>query len=186
MKPRKIARRITPEYLHNAALYYLQRYAASTGRVRRILTQKIERSCRDHPDQNLQLLLPLVDKEIETLTRVELLQDNRLANQLIEGYRARGLPGRRIEQKLNLKGFDPDLIKHLNAQHAGLSADETEQLAARRYLERRKLWPFLKDTPGDPGAMAKAKQKSWAALARQGYDPDIIREAMLPASAMPE
>lgn len=173
----KKARRITPDYLHNAALYYLERYAASTGRVRHILTEKIKRSCRDHPDQIINDLLPLVAKEIETLTRVNLLDDARLAGLLLEGYRGRGVSSRAIALKLQTKGFDRALIQQIMSDDDVASQTEQEQNAATRYLQRRKLWPYLKTPETDRAQLAKAKQKSWAALARQGYGPDIITHA---------
>jgi regulatory protein len=186
MKPRKIARRITPEYLHNAALFYLQRYAASSGRLRRVLTDKIKRSCRDHSDQDVAALLPLVEAEIEKLTRVELLADNRLLAQLIDGYRARGIATRIIAQKLQIKGFDRTIVTQALATSGGDDQRTVEFDAARRYLERRKLWPFER-APADtaPDKMT-AKKKAWAALARQGYDPELIAAVMqVPAQADP-
>lgn len=171
---RKIARRITANYLHNAALFYLQRYAASTGRLRQVLINKIRRSCRDHPDQEAALLLPLVETEIATLQRVELLADDRLAAQLLDGYRARGISSRLIAQKLSIKGFTPDLIKNLLGATHHDETTQTEIEAARRYLQRRRLWPYGKA----PSVGPKDKQKSYAALARQGYDPDVINTAM--------
>ncbi len=177
----KIARRITPEYLHNAALYYLERYAASAGRVRRVLTDKIRRSCRDHPDQDMPTLLALIDPEIERLQRVELIKDQMLAQQFVDGYRARGIPSRMIIQKLRLKNFDNDIIESIINEipdHHDDIAQNTEELAARRYVERRRLWPFLRDTPSDPKELARARRKSFAALTRLGYDSDIIQSVL--------
>lgn len=177
--PRKIARRITPDYLHNAALYYLERYAASAGRVRRVLQTKIQRSCRDHPDQDRGALLALIDPEIERLTRVELIKDDVLARQFADGYRRRGMPIRMIVQKLRLKNFDDDLIETVTTDLGGGAeldaADNIEEVAARRYLERRRLWPFLRVVPDEAKEVMKARQKSFAALTRLGYDNDVIR-----------
>lgn len=177
--PKKIARRITPEYLHNAALYYLQRYAAATGRLRDVLTRKVQRSCHDHPEQDLAALLPLVEAEIITLTRVELLNDLRLAGQLVDNWRARGMPARMIGIKLRQRGFDPQILNDLPADPGNEDgANGNELNAARRYLQRRRLGPFAEIAPDDRMAHAKNKQRAWAALARQGYDSDLIEQAM--------
>ncbi len=176
---RKRARKITADYLHNAALYYLERYAATSGRLHRVLSDKVRRSVRDHSEQDLGALLPLVDAEITRLKAVDLLQDDRLGALLVEGYRARGLSTRAIVQKLQLKEFSRDLIHQLTVDD--VSADitrENEVEAATRYLMRRKLWPYLREKTDDRVILAKAKQKSWAALARQGYDPDVIGTAL--------
>lgn len=176
--PRK-ARRISADYLHNAALYYLERYAASEGRMRQILEQKVHRACRDHPDHVLADLLPLVEKEIETLRRVSLIDDDRLIAQFIEGYTARGMPTRMIAQKLRTRGFTPAVITaYLSKIEDKEGAAEMEQAAAVSYLERRHLWPYTKTPIEDPALRAKARQKAWAALARRGHDPDLIIQAM--------
>ncbi len=41
-------RKATPKYLRNSALYYLGRYAASSGHLRRLLQVKVTRSARAH------------------------------------------------------------------------------------------------------------------------------------------
>lgn len=176
-RPKK-ARRITPDYLHNAALYYLERYAASSGRVRHVLTQKIHRSCRDHPDQDLTALLPLIDREIETLIRVQLLDDDRLAAMLVEGYRSRGLSARAIQIKMRTKGFTPLLINQFLTNGTDQDTQRaTETDAAVRYLKRRKLWPYHQQSLTDQTAIQKERRRAWAALARQGYSPEIISAA---------
>lgn len=179
--PRK-ARRITAEYLHNAALFYLQRYAASTGRLREVLTRKIHTSCRDHPDQIPGKLLPLIETEIENLLRLELLNDARYGEMLVSGWRARGLSARMISRKLDQRGLPKDLIPGLLKRPED-GTDETvkdrETLAALRLLQRRKLGPFLPDgTPMEPKEKQKLKARAWGALARQGYEGDLIERVM--------
>ena len=39
---------VTAQYLENAALYYLQRFASSSANLRRVLMGKVERSARAH------------------------------------------------------------------------------------------------------------------------------------------
>ena len=47
-KPSRGPRRITPSYLENAALFYLERYATSVAHFRRVLMNKVRRSARFH------------------------------------------------------------------------------------------------------------------------------------------
>ena len=184
--PRKIARRITAQYLHNAALFYLERYASSSGRLRQVLIRKVKRSCMDHPDQDESALLPLVDQEIEKLVRIEVLRDDLLLTQLVDGYRGRGMATRMIENKLKLKGFSPPQIASAMARSHSAETGDQECDAAIRYLQRRRLWPFARVMPPDSDRAARAKlhQKSWAALARQGYDPDVINRAFKSVQGM--
>jgi regulatory protein len=181
--PRKIARRFTADYVHNAALFYLQRYAASSGRVRSVLTRKLKRSCADHPDQDEGALAHLIDQEIEKLQRVELLKDDQLAGQLAEGWRGRGMAARMIAIKLQQRGFDKSVIQKTMMESATDTTTDTtsdqEEQAALRYLKRRKLGFFAAIAPQDRQAVLKLKQKSWASLARQGYDPDLIERVLM-------
>ena len=175
------ARRITADYLHHAALYYLERYAASEGRVRRVLTQKIKRSCKDHPDQVEGDLILLIDPEIDRLRTLSYLNDNQLAEQLIQGYSTRGMSRRMIALRLQQRGFAPETIHLFLDQLPPAVQQENEQDAARRYLQRRKLWPYhdpSKVDDKDPSARHKARARAFAALGRQGYSPDIITAAM--------
>ncbi len=178
---RRTARRITADYLHHAALYYLERYAASEGRVRRILTQKIKRSCKDHPDQVEADLIPLIDAEIDRLRTLSYINDDQLAEQLIQGYSTRGTSRRMIALRLQQRGFAPGTIQALLNQMPPDIQQENEQGAARRYLQRRKLWPYhdpSKVDDKDQAARHKARARAFAALGRQGYSPDIITAAM--------
>jgi regulatory protein len=174
----KKARRITPEYLHNAALYYLQRYAATSGRVRHVLTEKVKRSCRDHPDQVLADLLPLIEPEIEKLIRIELINDERLGQQLVESWRGRGVSARMIGIRLQKKGFDRTQITKLVAQDSSQDTQDQERDAALRYLKRRKLPPFIDLSALDRETALKLRSRAYAALARQGYDADLIAEVI--------
>lgn len=175
------SRRITADYLHHAALYYLERYAASEGRVRRVLTQKIKRSCKDHPDQVEEDLIPLIDPEIDRLRTLSYLNDNQLAEHIIQGYSTRGMSRRMIALRLQQRGFAPETIHKFLDQLPPAVQQENEQDAARRYLQRRKLWPYhdpSKVDDKDQAARHKARARAFAALGRQGYSPDIITAAM--------
>ena len=84
-----------------------------------------------------------------------------------------------ISIKLRQRGFDDSTVKSLLAD-TGDGADNTEQesVAALRYLKRRRLGPFAIIAPNDRQATLKNRQKSWASLARQGYDPDLIEQVL--------
>ena len=45
---RKPPRRVTAQYLENAALHYLQRFASSSASLRRVLMRKVDRSAQAH------------------------------------------------------------------------------------------------------------------------------------------
>jgi regulatory protein len=173
--PARRARRITPDYLHNAALFYLGRYAASRGRLGEVLRRKAARSLREHPDQDEAILEAMIVAELARLEAVALLDDRALAAQCLEGYQARGMPRQQIIQRLIRKGFDRALIAEICGME-NPAAGEQELAAATRYLLRRRLWPAPQGA--ERNQIMKHKKRAWAALARQGYEPETIQAAL--------
>jgi regulatory protein len=66
---RKKPKKITAQYLHNAGLYYLQRFAASRGQFRSVMLRKIRRSCMEHREQDYEACAALVEKIVEKFER---------------------------------------------------------------------------------------------------------------------
>ncbi|MGB1547388.1 MAG: RecX family transcriptional regulator, partial [Alphaproteobacteria bacterium] len=73
-KPSRGPRRITPSYLENAALFYLERYATSVAHFRRVLMNKVRRSARFH-GTDVEEGAKLVEDLIQRYRRSGLLDD---------------------------------------------------------------------------------------------------------------
>ena len=73
-KKKRTPRKITPRYLENAALYYLQRYASSAGNLRRVLTRKVDRSCQFH-GMPADEFYPVIDALVARYEKSGLLND---------------------------------------------------------------------------------------------------------------
>lgn len=163
-KPRKA----TPQYLERAALWYLERYAATTSSLRRVMERKVDRSAKVHgtdPNEGRQIIQDL----IERYQRVGLLDDQQFAESRARNLHARGVSVRMIRGKLFQKGLSGDLID------AALEKLEEEvgdpnATAAISYARRRRLGPYR-----DPARREDMREKDLAALARAGFSYDTAR-----------
>ncbi len=175
-RERKAPRKVTRAALMNAAVYYLQRFAASREGVRRVLTTKVRRSLAHHGG-DAEEAAAWVEEVLDTLQKQGFLDDAAFAEARARSLAARGTAGRAIRMKLAQKGVDRDIIDHALASLAeevgyrtGQGEDANPDLtAAVAYARRRRLGPYR----ADPDARAARREKDMAALARQGFSPDI-------------
>lgn len=159
---RRAPRPATPERLEKAALAYLQRYAASSESLRRVLQRRVLRSARLHgtdPEEGAAAIEAIVAR----LTRAGFLDDRAFARGLAESLQRRGLSQRAIEARLKAKGLDGSAREAALGQLAESRADP-ELEAAVAYARRRRLGPFA---PAD--RRSERRERDLAALARQGF-----------------
>ncbi len=163
---RKQPKKITATYLHNAGLYYLQRFAASTAQFQRVMQRKIDKSCRAHPEQNREECLQWLGDVIAVFQRSGLLNDDVYAAGAIRSLRLRGLSTRAIEAKMALKGVSADLVKKTLQDIDGLQEHDANLIAALKQARKKRIGPYL---PPDKDAQ-ELQDKHLAALARAGFD----------------
>lgn len=167
----------TPTSLRNAALFYLSRYAASSGTLRRVLQNRIRRAAlrnsafaADHAAQTA--LQAAIDTIIADLSKQNILQDETYASMKAASWRRSGLSQQRIKQKLHLQGITTaQAARALAAIDA--DADDADLLAARRLAKRKRLGPFR----ARPADLAQ-QRKDIAALARAGFSLTIARQVI--------
>jgi regulatory protein len=115
----------------------------------------------------------VVDQVIERLVELEYLDDEAFARAWIESRdRARPRGESALRRELALKGVPRetvDLVLDERKSDAG-SADID---AARRLLDRRRA---ALEREAEPG---RRRQKAYALLARNGFGPEVCREASL-------
>ncbi|AGH97732.1 regulatory protein RecX [Micavibrio aeruginosavorus] len=171
-------KKVTPEYLRNSGLYYLQRFASSTAHFRSVMVRKIDRSCRAHADLNRDECLQWLDSMIEDFIRQGLLNDHLYAEGAVNSLRRRGLSRRAIMNRLQVKGLDGETVNALLATHdaeqtGGVQDQDAGDLHAALKLARRKrIGPFA--TPGKD----VDRDKAIAAMGRAGFSYDIARRIM--------
>lgn len=172
--PRKVPKKITPTYLHNAGLYYLQRFAASTGQFQRVMQRKIDKSCMAHPDQNREDCKKWLADVIAAFQRAGLLNDDVYAAGAIRSLRLRGLSTRAIEARMALKGVPAALVKKTLQEIDGLQDNDPNLIAALRQARKKRIGPYL---PPDKDA-SSLQDKHLAALARAGFDFETARKVL--------
>lgn len=166
----KVPAKITPSYLENAALHYLERFASSSANLRRVLLRKVDRSVmhwgctrEDHAAQ--------VDAVIAKLARLGYLNDAAYAEAKVRALHRAGKGSRTIRATLAAKGVGGD---HAAAALDALAEDvaEPDLAAAIRLAKKRRLGPFRVQDRDE------MRQKDLAALARAGFDFDTCRRVI--------
>ncbi|HUR16074.1 MAG TPA: regulatory protein RecX [Candidatus Limnocylindrales bacterium] len=112
---------------------------------------------------------PLVDEVVRRLIEMEYLDDAAFAKEWLESRdraRPRGLSV--LRRELALKGVDRTVVEEALIERAN-GADDPERAAAFALLQRRRM---ALDRELDP---SKRRQKAYALLARNGFDPETCR-----------
>lgn len=171
----KAPARITPSYLENAALHYLERFASSSANLRRVLLRKVDRSLA-HWGGEREAVMPWVEATVEKLARLGYLDDSAYAETKARALHRQGKGSRTIRATLAAKGVAADLAGRALAVLAEEVA-EPDLAAAVRLAKKRRLGPFR------PSGRAEMRHKDLAALARAGFDFDTARRVVEADSA---
>ena len=169
-QPRK-PRKITPRYLENASLAYLQRFASSSENLRRILKRKAERSCNYH-ETDLDEALLMIDELIIRYKSSGLLNDESYTQGMVASLRRRGGSKRAIIARLRHKGLPLELINEtLDKIDSEINEHEIspEMHAGFRYAKRRRLGPFRTQPSLD------RQDKELASMGRAGFSYEIAK-----------
>ena len=181
-RSRRLPRKATPKRLARGALAYLDRYAASSGQLRRILMGRVERSARLH-DTDRKEGAAAVEAIIARLQTQGLLNDRAYAAAKAASLQRRGQSLKAIAAYLARKSLGKDDIAA--APEALRAADDgAEEAAAATYCRKRRIGPHR--PPDDRAAM---RQKDLAALARRGFSYDTacrVLDAEADWGALPE
>jgi regulatory protein len=134
--------------------------------------------------QHLGYAQPLVETVVERLVALGYLDDEQFARAWVESRdRARPRGESALRRELALKGIDRETAATVLGERSSGAADDSDtgrrdpdgpsvdRLAAERLLERKRS-SLLREL--DP---AKRRQRAYALLARNGFDPDVCREA---------
>lgn len=162
--------KITPSYLENAALHYLERFASSSANLRRVLMRKADRSLA-HWGGEREVVAAQVEAVIAKLAGVGYVDDAAYAEQKVRALHRQGKAGRVIRAALAAKGVAADLAgEALNA--LAEEFPEPDLAAAIRLAQKRRIGPFRADN------RAGMRQKDLATLARAGFSFDIARRVV--------
>lgn len=161
-KPRPPTR-TTQASLEASALFYLARYASSSGNLKRVLMRKVARSAAYYGDDPAPLK-PIVEALVARHCGTGAVNDALYAESQTRALRRRGGSTRAIVQKLKAKGVPTKII----AETASALAEQGGDLdAAFRLARRRRLGPFRSS------GREEHRQRDMAALGRAGFEYQI-------------
>ncbi len=152
--------------------------------MRRVLTARVQRATRDHPDfatdeTRQQDLRDAIEAIIARYRGIGFLNDAVFAETKAGSLRRRGQSRRMIAQTLSQQGIDRSTIDQaLTAADEERPGDEADLDAARLLARRRRLGPYrITDLP-DSAARFKADRRDAGVLARAGFTGGIIRKVL--------
>ena len=159
---RKLPRKVTPKSLARSARAYLDRYAASSGQLRRVLLAKVDRSAWAH-DTDREEGAGAVEEIIARLQALGLLDDVAYAKAKAASLHRRGNSLKGIASHLTRKGLETGEIR-LAIDSLGEATGALEETAALTYCRKRRIGPYR--AADDREAL---REKDMAALARRGF-----------------
>ncbi|MBI2376537.1 MAG: RecX family transcriptional regulator [Deltaproteobacteria bacterium] len=142
----------------NAAARYLERFPASSSRLRSVLRRKAARAEGDRAE-----LDGLIEEVVVEMESRGLVDDARYARGLAASLHDRGLSSRRISMELAKRGVSSELAGTAVAELLGSSAN-ADLAAAWTLAKRRRLGPFRGEATREA-----FRQRDLGVLARAGF-----------------
>lgn len=175
---KKTPKRITETYLHNAGLYYLQRFSSSSGNFRRVMLNKIEKSCRAHPDQSKQNCIELLDTLIKKFEELDLLNDSNYTRSQVHALRRRGKSARYIHNHLASKALSKELIDEMlkldQNEHDQEDLKQSDIEAAFIHARKKRIGPYRRTDLNKEINL----NKELANMARAGFSYEIAQKVL--------
>jgi regulatory protein len=150
--------------MRNAGEYYLNRFPASSNHFLIVMTRKIDRSCRDHTDQDRQEWVSHVrDIVVPYFEKLGLLNDDMYARALFNSLQNKGYSAAKIKSRMMQKSVPAQLI------HDCLNDGFEDAQAVQIFAKKKKIGQYR----AVPYADYNEKQKDLGKLARAGFSYDI-------------
>ena len=148
-------KKITPARLKNIALYYLERYDASSQKLRDVLYRRLAKA-------RLEQLIPKeaskwIEDVIAEMIRLGYINDKRFTENQVRRLSDAGKSRSFIRTKLKLAGIDEDEITN--------ALSDTDELASARLMVQKKH-------------LGTDFKRDLARLARAGFSYETAREAL--------
>lgn len=150
---------MTPAALAEAALFYLSRYATSSGNLRRVLARKVSKSAAHYGD-DASAFTPIIEDLVAQHIKAGSVNDVLYAESQVRKQRHRGRSARLIVQSLSAKGLPADVVTETAA---ALRDADGDMAAAVQLARRRRLGPFRQ------AGRAEHRQRDLATLGRAGF-----------------
>jgi regulatory protein len=173
--PRSRPKKVTPDYLERAALFYLERYSSSAENLRRVLDRKLRRSIQEHGVPDAAEGAAWIAALLARLQHNNLLNDRAFAESRVRRLYAEGKALGRIRQTLAAKGVAKvDIEAALERLQDEAHTPISDLPAAATFARKRKLGPYR----SDPAERAAMRQKDLGALARRGFSQAVAMKVL--------
>jgi regulatory protein len=166
---------MTARRLENIAVFYLQRFSATTAHLKRVLLRRIDKSLKaktSRPPAPRAEMLGWVDELIGRLVANGSLNDTAYAETLAGRLRRQGKNATFIRSRLAAKSVPSAVIGEVLGRTMD-DGDDRAFAAALAYARRRRLGPF-RATPPD----RDTERKDMGALVRAGFGFEVVRRVM--------
>jgi regulatory protein len=160
---RRTPPKLSPSYIENAALHYLERYASSRANLRRVLMRKADRSLA-HWGGERDEAARMVEDVMAKLARLGYVDDAQYAEIKVRALHRKGGSVRAIAARLVSKGVEPEALEAALSELKDQQAGEPDLAAALVLARRRRMGPYRLAEK-----RAEFRQKDLAALARAGF-----------------
>lgn len=156
--------------LHDAALTYLSRYAATEASLRRVLERRVERWARaaNGSDDAVAAAKRAVGEVVARLAAVGAVNDSTFAESRARSLARAGRSRRVIAAALLAKGVAADTARD------ALPPEEAELVSALALARRRRIGPFRTGDAPD----AAGRHRELGMLARAGFPQPVARRAL--------
>jgi regulatory protein len=160
--------------LHEAALSYLARYAASAAGVRRVLHRRIDRWAAQAEGDRTEIAVAVQEAKLvaadilAALVKAGAIDDAAFAESRARSLARGGRSGRAIAAHLLRRGINPELA----AANGGLTSEE-ELAAALALARRRRIGPF-RTKAADPTVL----HREAGVFARAGFSRSVAQAAL--------
>jgi len=145
-KKRKTPKKITPQYLHNSGLYYLERFAASKSHFITVMLRKVKRSCMYHKKQDYQKCSDMVIELADKFEKCGLINDSIYTVSCVSSLRRKGLSQTAIIAKMNNKGINKEhtieALEELDNENYD-SKEDAEIAAAIKLAKKKRIGVFF-------------------------------------------
>ena len=148
-------KKITPQRLKNIALYYLERYEASTQKLREVLKRRLAKARLEQPVPPE--ATTWIEEVIDEMVRLGYVNDKRFAENTVRRLSGAGKSRSFIRTKLKLAGIEEEEVME--------ALSDTDELASARLLVQKKH-------------LGHDFKRDLARLARAGFSYEIAREAL--------
>ena len=150
--------------MRNAGEYYLNRFPASSTHFLSVMTRKIDRSCRDHPDQNRdQWIVHVRDVIIPHFQNLGFINDPLYAEAVFNSLKNRGYSKAKIRSRMMQKSIPAELID------THIQSGFTDKEAVITFAKKKKIGIYRPTAYAD----YKEKQKDLGKLARAGFSYEV-------------